>query len=73
MACGTPVIASRVGGIPEEIEDGHTGLTTPADDHGAMIRAVKRLLSDAALCQALSQAGREKVLLFLPTLHPEAY
>ncbi len=62
MACGTPVIASRAGGIPEEIDDGHTGLTTPVDDHGAMIRAVKRLLSDAALCQALSQAGREKVL-----------
>lgn len=62
MACGTPVIASQVGGIPEEIDDGHTGLITPADDHVAMIRAAKRLLSDATLCQALSQAGREKVL-----------
>src|SRR5215207_8623255 len=57
-----PVVASRIGGIRDQIEHGHTGLLLddPADlrEYGA---AVRRLLGDAALAAALGRAARERV------------
>jgi glycosyltransferase involved in cell wall biosynthesis len=43
-ACATPVVATAVGGIPEQIEDGRTGLLVTAGDVEAMAQAVKRLI-----------------------------
>jgi glycosyltransferase involved in cell wall biosynthesis len=46
LACGTPVVATAVGGIPEEIEDGATGRLVPPRDPEAMAAALEGLLSD---------------------------
>jgi glycosyltransferase involved in cell wall biosynthesis len=60
MALGTPVIASRVAGIPEALDDGRCGLLVPPGDVGALADAVTRLLDDAELRQSLARRGRER-------------
>lgn len=59
LACGTPVVATSVGGIPEQIEDGVTGFLTPPGDAGAIIMRMELLLSDDALCQRFAAAAVE--------------
>ncbi len=49
LACGTPVVSTLVGGIPEQVEHGVTGLLVPERDPDAMAAAVRRLLDDADL------------------------
>ena len=49
LACGTPVVATQVGGIPEQIEQGVTGFLTPECDPASMADALRRLLADADL------------------------
>src|SRR5205823_8805323 len=58
MAWGRPVVATSVGGLPEAIEDGVTGLLVPPGDVGALERALRRLLEDAALRERLGAAAR---------------
>ena len=58
-AAGCPVIASRVGGIPDFVDDGGTGLLFEPNDRGSFIRAYESLTSECA--QAISKAAREKV------------
>ncbi|HWG00574.1 MAG TPA: glycogen synthase [Trebonia sp.] len=60
MACGTAVVASRVGGIPEVVDDGDTGLLVPPDDPAALAAAVNTLLRDPGRAAALGAAGRER-------------
>ena len=62
MSCGVPVIASRVGGLPEVIEDGVSGLLRPVGDVEGMAREALRVLADGALHLRLAQAGRRRVL-----------
>ncbi len=59
MAAGRPVIASRVGGVPEVVEDFETGLLVPPDDPSALADAIGRLLDDATLGARLGRCGRE--------------
>ena len=59
---GTPVVATRVGGIPEVVEDGRSGLLVPPSDPGALAAAIERLWSDRALAQGLGRRGREEVV-----------
>jgi len=61
MACGCPVIASRVGGLQENIEDGRTGLLARVGDPVALARSIVRVLQDARLRQSLSSAGIAQV------------
>ncbi|HMI91437.1 MAG TPA: glycosyltransferase family 4 protein, partial [Polyangiales bacterium] len=61
MALGTPVIASRVGGIPEVLDDGVDGLLVPPADDLALGHALERLVSDAALRTALSARAEQEV------------
>jgi glycosyltransferase involved in cell wall biosynthesis len=58
MASGKPVVATRVGGIPELVEDGRTGFLVARDDVPAMADRVIRLLQDDALRARLGREGR---------------
>jgi glycosyltransferase involved in cell wall biosynthesis len=57
MACETPVIASRVGGLQEIVVDGETGLLVRPDDSGELSEAILLVLSDPMLGQKLARAG----------------
>jgi N-acetyl-alpha-D-glucosaminyl L-malate synthase BshA len=61
MACEVPVVASRVGGLPEVITDGETGFLHPLGDLDAMAASAVRLLSDPALHARVARAGRRLV------------
>jgi glycosyltransferase involved in cell wall biosynthesis len=58
FASGTPVVATRAGGVPSILEDGVHGLLAPPDDHEAIARHVVRLLEDQRLAEALAGAAR---------------
>lgn len=62
MAGGLPVVATTVGGIPECVEDGETGVLVPPGDTGALARAVTAVLSDPARRDRLGEAGRQRLL-----------
>jgi glycosyltransferase involved in cell wall biosynthesis len=61
MALSRPVVASRVGGIPEMIEDGVTGLLVPPHDPDALAAAIIRLLRDHPYADMLARAGHDLV------------
>ncbi|MFQ5877310.1 MAG: glycosyltransferase [Acidobacteriota bacterium] len=60
MAAGIPVVATRVGGVPEVVVDGRTGLLVPPADPDALARACLDLLSDRERALRLGRAGRER-------------
>lgn len=60
MAAGLPVVATRVGGIPEVVDEGRTGLLAPPGDDAALAEAVLRLAADPALRERMGRAGRER-------------
>jgi starch synthase len=62
MACGAAVAASRVGGIPEVVADGETGLLVPPDDPQALADALNTLVADPALAAAMGEAGRRRAV-----------
>ena len=62
MATGRPVIASRVGGLAELVEDGVTGLLFERGDADGLRDCVERLLDDAALCARMGRAARERIV-----------
>jgi len=61
MASRKPVVATNVGGIPEIIEDGLTGMLVPPCDAPALARAMVRLLSDRQQCDMMGEEGRRRV------------
>ncbi|MGH9921007.1 MAG: glycosyltransferase family 4 protein, partial [Nitrososphaerales archaeon] len=62
--CGVPVIASAVGGIPEQVIDGQTGWLVPAADEPALADRISRLLAAADRADAMGRAGRARGRLF---------
>ena len=61
MACGLPVVATAVGGIPEVVEAEVTGILVPAADPEALAAAIVRLALDEKLRLAMGRRGRERV------------
>jgi len=61
MASGTPVIASDVGGIPEIVVDGRTGVVFPASESQALASALERMLRDDELSLSMAVAARQRV------------
>jgi starch synthase len=61
MACGTPVVASRVGGIPEVVVDGETGRLVEPGNAGALADALRQALADPAGARRMGEAGRRRV------------
>lgn len=64
MSAGLPVVASRVGGVPEVVEEGSTALLVPPGDQRQLADALERLARDPALRAALGAAGRRRSLQF---------
>jgi starch synthase len=68
MACGTPVVASAVGGIPEVVDDGVTGHlvrydeTDPAAFERGLAEAIDTVLADPAAARRMGEAGRERAV-----------
>ncbi len=58
MACGVPVVASRVGGLPEVVEDGVSGFLLPVGDVEAMAEAAVSILADGERARTMGLAAR---------------
>jgi glycosyltransferase involved in cell wall biosynthesis len=61
MAAGLPVVASRVGGVPEAVLDGETGLLVPPGRPASLAAAIERLLEDTSLRRSMGRAGLARV------------
>jgi glycosyltransferase involved in cell wall biosynthesis len=61
MAAGRPVVATRVGGNPEVVVDGETGLLVPPRDAPALAEAMLRLLRDRELARRFGDAAKRRV------------
>jgi glycosyltransferase involved in cell wall biosynthesis len=61
MAAGVPVVATAVGGIPEQVRHKREGLLVPPGNHRAFGEAIMTLLGDPVLAQRLGQAGRKRI------------
>jgi glycosyltransferase involved in cell wall biosynthesis len=62
MACGLPVIASNVGGIPEQVEDEVTGFLVPVVNSAALAERIELILQNTALRNAMGSAALNKAL-----------
>ena len=62
MACGTAVVGSAVGGIPEVVSDGETGLLVPPGDAESLAVALNALVGDTGRAAAMGRAGRERAV-----------
>jgi glycosyltransferase involved in cell wall biosynthesis len=62
MSLGTPIVATRVGGVEEILRDNHTALLVPARDPGALALACGRLIDDQTLAQQLTRSAHELVV-----------
>jgi glycosyltransferase involved in cell wall biosynthesis len=61
MVLGKPVIATRVGGIVDVVDDGKTGILVPPNDSEALAQALIKLLLDGELRRRMGEAGRAKI------------
>ena len=62
MAAGRAVVGCRVGGVPEVVEEGKTGLLVPPGDPAALADAIRSLLADGELRARMGAAGRQSVM-----------
>lgn len=62
-AAGRPVVASRVGGLPEIVKDGRTGLLVEAGNVAAFVQALSLLLQDRSLAERMGQSARQHIAL----------
>jgi sugar transferase (PEP-CTERM/EpsH1 system associated) len=69
MAAGLPVVATAVGGTPEVVIDGETGLLVPPSDPEALANALSKLLREPDLRQRMGQSGRQRAFEQFNILH----
>jgi glycosyltransferase involved in cell wall biosynthesis len=62
MACGSPVVALRVGALPEMVEDGVSGFIVERDDDAGLLAAIESLLDEPDLAERMGNAGRRRAL-----------
>jgi glycosyltransferase involved in cell wall biosynthesis len=73
QAAGCAVVATKVGGIPDIVADGQTGLLIPPDDPKAAATSLQRLLEDPALRERLAAAGHQHAIQYDWSLIAERY
>jgi glycosyltransferase involved in cell wall biosynthesis len=61
MACGVPIVASKIGGIPDVVKDGENGLLVPPRDSGALADVIIYLLENEDIRERMGKNGRKKV------------
>jgi glycosyltransferase involved in cell wall biosynthesis len=61
MAAGKPILATRVGGIPQLLQDGKCGILVNAEDASELALALKQLLASPTLCEELGRQGQKRV------------
>lgn len=61
MAAGTPLVATNVGGIPDQVRHGHEALLVAAGDAAGLAHAIAALVSDPTMAARLSEAARERL------------
>src|SRR5262245_21128919 len=70
MACGVPIVATNLGGLPELVDPGIDGEIVPANDADALAASLQRILADPQRAYQMGRAGRAKVeAAFSPDLH----
>jgi glycosyltransferase involved in cell wall biosynthesis len=65
MACGVPLVASRIGGLPSLVADGVTGLLVPPGDTAALASALRRLVTDTGMRTRMAEQARLRAPLFM--------
>jgi glycosyltransferase involved in cell wall biosynthesis len=60
MRAGLPIVATAVGGNPESVEDGRSGLLVPPRDSGALAAAIMRCIEDSALRRSLGWEAKQR-------------
>ena len=61
-ACGRPIVATKVGGIPEVVLDGENGILIEPRNPEQLVNAIGQLLDHPELCQRMGEAGRRRVI-----------
>jgi glycosyltransferase involved in cell wall biosynthesis len=69
MAAGLPVVSTAVGGVPELVQEGATGLLVPSEDTGALACALQALVDDPARRQAMGAAARQHAIAHFDIRH----
>ncbi len=64
MASGVPVVASHVGGLPDLVLDGETGLLVPPGSAEALGSAIQRLVQDPVMARRMGAAGQQRASAF---------
>jgi glycosyltransferase involved in cell wall biosynthesis len=62
LSCGTPVVSTFAGGIPEVISNGQNGILVPANNHQELAKAIQNLLDNKNVRARFGRAGRDWVL-----------
>ena len=69
MAAGLPVVSTTVGGVPELVQEGATGLLVPLEDAGALAQALQALVDDPVRRQAMGAAARQHAIAHFDIRH----
>ena len=58
MACGLPVVATEVGGIPEVVKDGENGILIDKKDVKSIVHSLEKLIENKSMCKKMGEHGR---------------